>query len=76
MEYDLGRVSRPAWQMIYYEAMSVVNTWIHCRKKGIATNEWWGVYEKGTERPIAKFGNMPEAKQRATDYILFLESKV
>lgn len=67
-KYEVGRVTRHPLIFACLEFVSVIRTWLYCRKRGIQTREWWGVYEKGTERPIAKFGNMPDADRRAYDY--------
>jgi len=72
-KYEVGRVTRHPLRFAFLEFLSVVRTWFYCRKHGIQTREWWGVYERGTERPIGKFGNMPGAKERAIAFKKLME---
>jgi hypothetical protein len=74
-KYELGLVTTHPLIYAWYEFSCVIRTWLYCRKHGIPCNQWWGVYEKGTEHPIAKFGPMPEAKARAWAYKLSLEQQ-
>lgn len=72
--YEVGRVTRHPLSFAVAEFMSVIRTWIYCKPRKIQTREWWGVYEAGTEHPIAKFGNMPGAKERAYAFLHLIET--
>lgn len=65
MEYELGVCTTHPIIYAYRLVVGVMKTWIYCRKRGIQTKQWFGVYEKGTENVIAHFGNMPDAEERA-----------
>ena len=69
MEYELGRVTAHPLRHACQKFMGVIRTWRYCRKHGVQTREWWGVYEKGTNNVVADFGNMPNAKERAAEFV-------
>jgi len=75
MEYELGRVTAHPLKHAFTEAICVIRTWIFCKRQGLECREWWGVYEKGTERPLAKFGCMPASRAMAADYLTALQNK-
>ena len=70
MKYELGIVRANAFMYAVGLVKSVFATWLYCKKHNIQTSEWFGVYEEVTEHVIAQFGNMPNAKSRATTFVI------
>lgn len=69
MEYELGVIRCSPLGYALKQIKSAFRTWWYCRENGYQTNEWYGVYEKGTENVVAQFGNMPDAKKRAASFV-------
>ena len=67
---EVGVVKAHPLKMMYKHCKTVFKTWMFARKHNIPANEWYGVYEAGTETVIAHMGCTSLAKgfaQRLTD---------
>jgi len=67
---EVGVVRAHPLVMMYKHCKTVFKTWMFARKHNIPADEWYGVYEAGTETVIAHMGCTALSKgfaQRLTD---------
>ena len=74
-KYDLGVVKSHPLKYAIGQFIGTMRTWIFCKRHGLQCNEWWGIYQKGTDNVVASFGNMPNAKKRASIAIKVLDKE-
>ncbi len=75
MRYEVGVRRASVVTMMYRAAADVWNTWRFARAKGLPANEWFGVYEAGTNNVMAACGPLPGAHERADKICRMLEQK-
>jgi hypothetical protein len=68
-EYDLGVVRCHPIIWMWKMCCVIFHTWMFCRKNGLQSNEWIGIYYKGTEKAVAHFGCLPNAADNARFWI-------
>lgn len=67
MTYETGVVKAHPISIMAREVMRIWRTWMHCRAHGYPCNQWYGVYEAGSEVVLVNCGPLPGALSRADE---------
>jgi len=62
---EAGVVTAHPIKQMYLQVKTIWGTWMHCRKKSLPCNKWYGVYLCESEVLVAQTGCTPDSEERA-----------
>lgn len=64
-QYEFGIVTAHPLVFLWKQVKTILKTWKWCKQNGCPANQWYGVYEVGTEIIAAQTGCTAKAGMRA-----------